>query len=291
VPLSIDPDSLPLLQKDHEAPPVLLSALSLKTPELTPISKSKRAQARFADALASLIPPNFSTDASLTNEASLPAYAPVPIPATLADPPQTSPYIPLNKCTWKPPPELHDARAALVDLMSMLHPKRVPKGLDGQPGKAAKPFECDDFSYRRFTAMEMFLRTYTHVNLLERLPWTAASLRVSYMHGFADTFATNLREWSRAYINDRLLPMNVYGKWTPSMLNDGDLAHEIFEHLQSIGQYVQAQHIVEFLKDSEVQKRHGLKHGICLTTAKNWMTTMGYRWGKTPKGLSSPLCV
>jgi len=53
--------------------------------------------------------------------------------------------------------------------------------------------------------------------------------------------ARNLWEWSRAYIKDPTgLPLNEYGAWNVSLLEDEDLAQEIHLHLQGIGQYVKA---------------------------------------------------
>ncbi|EIM82662.1 uncharacterized protein STEHIDRAFT_64499, partial [Stereum hirsutum FP-91666 SS1] len=68
------------------------------------------------------------------------------------------------------------------------------------------------------------------------------------------------------------------------MLEDGDLAQELFNHLQSIGAYVRAQDIVDYLARPEVRARHNLKDTVGLSTAKRWMHIMDYRWKKTPSG-------
>ena len=87
--------------------------------------------------------------------------------------------------------------------------------------------------------------------------------------------------------------MGLVGVWTGLLdgvdfvhdsINDEELSDEIQIHLQSVGKYACAQDIVEFSKDNDVQKRYGFTKPICLTTAKHWMSLLGYRWGKEPKG-------
>ena len=54
-------------------------------------------------------------------------------------------------------------------------------------------------------------------------------------------------------------------------------------HLQSIGKYVKAANLVQYLSDSLVQKYFGMKSTISLATAKRWMHTLGYRWLRVSK--------
>jgi len=104
------------------------------------------------------------------------------------------------------------------------------------------------------------------------------------MEGNGNT-AKSLRRWARSFIADREnLPFNLYGTWNISLLNDGNLAHDIFEHLQSIGEYVSASHIVQFLNTPEIKERYSLEKSISLRTAQRWMHLMDYRWTKMPHG-------
>lgn len=254
-------------------------------PELTPISKSKRAQARFANALADIIAPRFGPFAHRSTS----TISPPPIASTSPHSLQAAVAIEAttpatNSKQWVPPVRIENAALASQDLNSMLHPKRIRKGSNGIQGRAAKAFICDDFSRQRFIAMEMLLNIYSHPHISEHLGWMAASLRVARSLKRGAGFAVQLRQWCRNYIEHRILPENLYGKWTASMLDDGDLAHGIFEHLTSIGQYIQAHDVVHYLNDPDVRTKYGLKKGISLQTATRWMSTMGYRWGKTPKG-------
>ncbi|KAG2357184.1 hypothetical protein BDR07DRAFT_1218534, partial [Suillus spraguei] len=55
-------------------------------------------------------------------------------------------------------------------------------------------------------------------------------------------------------------------------------------HLQSIGKYVRAQDIVDYLKRPEIQAHHGLKKTVSLATAQWWMFKLDYCWREEKKG-------
>jgi hypothetical protein len=113
----------------------------------------------------------------------------------------------------------------------------------------------------------------------------AASLKTAHAYEKGPWLAGHLREWVRAYCKDRRdLPMNIYGTWNSSKLEDEDFAQELLLHLQSIGKYVRAMDIVEYLDQAEVKSRLKLTKTISLTTAQRWMKHVGYRWSKTPTG-------
>jgi len=106
----------------------------------------------------------------------------------------------------------------------------------------------------------------------------AASLLTANRKGMSSWWARDLHEATKAYISNCInLPINPYGTWTISRLTD-DLANEIHEHLQSIGAYVRAQDVMEYLDREEVKMRLKLKKTISLSTAKRWMKLMDYRW-------------
>ena len=72
--------------------------------------------------------------------------------------------------------------------------------------------------------------------------------------------------------------------WNSSHLEDPDIANEIHEHLQSIGKYVHAQDIVNYLDKEDVRTQFGMKKTISLATAKRWMHRMDYWWTCNFKG-------
>ena len=115
--------------------------------------------------------------------------------------------------------------------------------------------------------------------------WIASSLQVAHAAERGPWLEKQLRIWSRAYISDRdCLPINVYGRWNVSLLEDEDLAQEIHMHLQGIGKYVKAMDIVHFLDTPEMKVRLKLKKTISLAMAQRWMRIMDYQWTKNPHG-------
>ncbi|KIK81763.1 hypothetical protein PAXRUDRAFT_806937, partial [Paxillus rubicundulus Ve08.2h10] len=95
----------------------------------------------------------------------------------------------------------------------------------------------------------------------------------------------NLRVWAKAYISDHTqLPTHCFRKSNISQITNESLAADIKRHLQSVGKYIWAQDIVDYLKDLDVQKQHGFKKSISLATAQQWMKELGYHWKKEPKG-------
>jgi hypothetical protein len=62
------------------------------------------------------------------------------------------------------------------------------------------------------------------------------------------------------------------------------LAADLKLHLQSLGKYVRAQDILDYINVVENRNRLGLKKTISLRTAQRWMGRLGYRWKKEPKG-------
>ncbi|KAI0315426.1 hypothetical protein OF83DRAFT_1164795 [Amylostereum chailletii] len=133
--------------------------------------------------------------------------------------------------------------------------------------------------------MRVFLRIYCDMAIergwIESSKWAAILLA----KGQGKWTAEQLRVWARAFLADRDdLPFNLYGTWSTSMLEHGDLAKEPFTHLQSVGIYVRAQDIVDFCDTEDIRTRYGLIKCVSLTTAKRWMHLMDYRWTKTPSG-------
>ncbi|KAH7903859.1 hypothetical protein BJ138DRAFT_1019952, partial [Hygrophoropsis aurantiaca] len=109
--------------------------------------------------------------------------------------------------------------------------------------------------------------------------WMASSLQTAHGLMKGPWLARNLRKWSKMYINDRNnLPIHLYGMSSVSRIEDESLAAEIQVHLQSIGKFIKAMDIVQYIADPEVRKRHGLKRPISLATAQRWMKKLDYRW-------------
>jgi hypothetical protein len=78
--------------------------------------------------------------------------------------------------------------------------------------------------------------------------WQAASVKTAHTFQKIAWLAGRLHEWGRAYILDRNnLPLNIYGTWNLSVLEDEDFNQESLLHLQGIGKFVRAMDIVDYV--------------------------------------------
>ncbi|KAG6872993.1 hypothetical protein C0995_004369 [Termitomyces sp. Mi166 len=96
--------------------------------------------------------------------------------------------------------------------------------------------------------------------------------------------AQTLHDYVRKFINGWEVPMNQYGTWIKSKIDEDDeLVNNIKLHLQQCGKYVSAHNIVEFLNQPEVKFKHGIKL-VSEATAKWSMKKLEYYWVKIHKG-------
>ncbi|CDO75448.1 hypothetical protein BN946_scf184823.g2 [Trametes cinnabarina] len=115
--------------------------------------------------------------------------------------------------------------------------------------------------------------------------WIRVSADVAFMYQRGPALAKRLRAWARAFLLDRKARLpSAYGSWSKSALDNDILKAELCAHLQGIGKYIRAQDIVDYLQDPDALSRFGLKKTIALSTAKQWMKKLEYRWGKGPHG-------
>ncbi|KAF9225594.1 hypothetical protein BS17DRAFT_660382, partial [Gyrodon lividus] len=89
-----------------------------------------------------------------------------------------------------------------------------------------------------------------------------------------------VRQWSKAYILDRgNLPLSKCGgTWTKSQIANEDLKEEILTHLQSLGKYVTATAVIDYLKCSDVMQHYQLTKSILIVMAEHWMKACGFHW-------------
>jgi hypothetical protein len=67
-------------------------------------------------------------------------------------------------------------------------------------------------------------------------------------------------------------------------MDDEDLATELKLHLQHVGKFVRTQDLVDYFSVPENRVRLGFTKSISLRTAQCWMSRLGYRWTKEPRG-------
>ena len=129
------------------------------------------------------------------------------------------------------------------------------------------PFDGDDLLHKCLEMMCMFLWMY--VDKKQPCTWTQACNDTVHAYQKGSHTSWCLRQWTHSFIEDCSdLPINLYGSWNVSLLDIGDLAKDIHEHLQSIEKYVRAQDIIDYLAQSKVQQKHGLKKSISFITAQ-----------------------
>jgi hypothetical protein len=146
-------------------------------------------------------------------------------------------------------PGIEKAAAALAVLIKLLFPDQVS-------ARHQDPFEGERLLRKQMDMVKDLLMLYAHPNSNKREGWMAASLTVARLHQRSAKQACSIRKWARRFIVDQDdLLISSYGTWAASMLDRGELAWEIHDHLQTIGKTVCAQDIVDFLADSEIQKK------------------------------------
>lgn len=177
-------------------------------------------------------------------------------------------------------PDLIAAVEALAALRRILRPPR-----SDTEKKGYLEFDGDGTLRRRLETMRDTLFFFTdHMN---RLNWAAASLKACILHGRGPSSSRIVCKWTRAFIDDPSredLPYHSFGHWPAAMIEKGELKTELEEHLVSIGRFIKAQDIVDYVAQPAVQEKHHLKHTISLSTAQSWLRIMGYRWKKLPHG-------
>jgi hypothetical protein len=131
--------------------------------------------------------------------------------------------------------------------------------------------------------MTSFLTHYTNPSSPGYRAWMAASLLTANGKGKSSWWARELREATKAYVKDRInVPSNLFGRSTSSYLDDPDIANEIHEHLQSVGAYVCAEDIVDYLNRDEVKARLELKKNHLTCDCKTLDEAHGLPLGSRP---------
>jgi len=174
------------------------------------------------------------------------------------------------------PPSVDEARKAYQDLCGMLRPSV-------QDSQMAGPVLRE-----RLTHMKNFLWLYTDIRSTNPLggQWAKAADQTARNAGKTKGvyLSRALRSWSKAYILDRKsIPLQMPHQ-TVSRIDDESLTAELKLHLQSLGKWIRAQDVVDYLFIPENLARLQFTKPISLRTAQRWMERLGYRWKKEPTG-------
>ncbi|KAJ7711523.1 hypothetical protein B0H16DRAFT_1251327, partial [Mycena metata] len=170
---------------------------------------------------------------------------------------------------------------AIQSLQDILHPRRAK-------GRGHKKADLDIVTTARLECMVRFLRLYKASGYSG---WTLHSETVATSTGKSGSksyLGRKIRQWAIEFCEDnKKIPSHRYGQFNSSILSDEDIAGDIHLHLQSLGKFVSAKAIVQYVATPEFQARLSVKRKITIRTAQRWMKKMGYRWRKEPKGMYS----
>ena len=177
------------------------------------------------------------------------------------------------KGTYIAAPTIEEVRSAHTDLQNILKPRRVTR-------KGYMDPEFNELFRFRLLSMKQFMWTYINPDSGLTGHWVAASLKAANNLERGPTHAKKVREWTQVFINDREdLPVNPYGAWSESVIDKHpEIAQELHAHLQSVGKYVKAMDLVDFMDAPEMRLRSGLKKRLDISTAQRWMQKLDYRW-------------
>lgn len=175
------------------------------------------------------------------------------------------------------PPPIDAATEAHQKIKMILFPPR-------STGPGYKDPGLDKVSLRRLREMRQFLWAYTSPDSASYGKWIPSSLAIANTLERGPWFSRKLRQWCSTFIKDGNLPWSIYGTWSKSILDDENLQQELFDHLLSVGKFISATDVQEYMSRQEVQTRYGCKKGISLRTAQYWLHKLGYRWRKEPSG-------
>ncbi|QRV79907.1 DDE family endonuclease [Ceratobasidium sp. AG-Ba] len=154
------------------------------------------------------------------------------------------------------PPTENKARAALGVLDATIRTRR-------RTSQGFTYVELDRVTLVRCMAMIACLSLYLEY---ESNTFIDASLRAAKGQRRGTTYARSIRQWIRQLIKSGDIPLNCWGWWNVSSLEDEDVSNKIKLHLQRVGKYARAQDVVEFLSDPE-----------------RWLSRSGFWWRAEPK--------
>ncbi|KAJ7197754.1 hypothetical protein GGX14DRAFT_402382 [Mycena pura] len=276
--ISLSDDSEP---EENEAPGPLLPALC--------------ARRAWVEEILERIEREGNEGSSRTYRGSDPASSTPPPASSALPPPASHPSIRLGRpefthgdATFRPVepglapgacalPSPKEVNAAIEKLREMLRPSR------GANTRGYKHAEMNFVLKGRLELMLAFLRLYAADGYKS---WGKAADTIAKSAGHGSWTSRKIREWTRDFLGDDThLPVSQYGKFNESVLDDEDLSQEIHLHLQSLGQYISAQDVVNFMSSPEMKKRLNLKKSISVRTAQRWMKRNEYRWQSEPRGM------
>ncbi|KAJ6613906.1 hypothetical protein B0H10DRAFT_2221886 [Mycena sp. CBHHK59/15] len=150
-------------------------------------------------------------------------------------------------------PDITSAKAALMDIELVL------RGPSRGKGGGYTPPDLSPWVRVRMEGIRSHLAQYTNPNSVTYRKWGISARQAAIAAG-RDVVA-----------------VNPFGKWKQSMLVDEDLATDVREHLQELGQFITADKLVDYLSREDIMDKHGLDKKISVRTARRYLNELGYR--------------
>ncbi|KAJ7769276.1 hypothetical protein B0H16DRAFT_1260317, partial [Mycena metata] len=217
---------------------------------------------------------------SLPSRPSSPARHPLPPGSAAYFAHERGFTMPNRPQKWKLPsqvPSNPSVETGIQNLQDILHPHQAK-------GRGHKQSSLDIVTTARLECVIRFLRLYKSSGYSG---WTLHSETVATASGKSGSktwLGRKIRQWAIDFCEDKKnIPTHMYGRFNSSILSDEDIAGDIHLHLQSLGKWVSAKAIVQYVATPEFQARLSIKRKITIRTAQRWMKKMGYRWKKEPK--------
>ncbi|KAH8807017.1 hypothetical protein DL96DRAFT_1473726, partial [Flagelloscypha sp. PMI_526] len=176
-------------------------------------------------------------------------------------------------------PTPSDALTALNDINRLLRgAKRAKGGSYIDPG-------FDDFVRLRLEAIRGFLNFYTDYRSVTFQQWGPSARMAALSVSRGEHCARTLCSMARAYIaNRKVIPVNPYGEWSKSFLDDDALVSDIKIFLMSLGDKITAEKLCEFLCREDMMLRHHIEKKVSVRTCQRYLDGLSYRFELAKKG-------
>lgn len=189
----------------------------------------------------------------------------------------------LNEGCLRQAPSIELALSALEAILDFLYPSRRNRRGDKIAGHIN--IDRDPFTRIRLEGMQSMLSFYTNRLSKTYGHWAASSIQAAVSHSKGLYTARVYRTLVRAYIADReILPVNPYGSWNTTMLADENVTTDVLNFLQSLGDEITAEKLMNLLNEPEFRVRHGITKMSSLRTAQRYLHILGYRFGSPKAG-------
>ncbi|KAJ7201409.1 hypothetical protein GGX14DRAFT_400169 [Mycena pura] len=146
-------------------------------------------------------------------------------------------------------PTSASVEAAITKLAEILYPRH-------RSGNRQRNTTLDLVTHARLECVMHFLRLYKSAGYSGWTTHSEAVASSSGKDGSKTWLGRRIREWAINFCEDHTnIPRHKYGQFNSSILSDKDIADDIHLHLQSLGKWVSAKSIVDYVATPEFQAR------------------------------------